>query len=368
LPCDVYMTQRFIIALVCSAVLLGPPVGAAAGADGAMADSAYTDLVVLPIVFYTPETGVAFGAAGAYFFRPHPESRTSSLSGIGFYSQRGNLLLGITPELYSRDGSHRMLLGVSYQDFPQSFWGIGGDTTGEMEEEYTSRAVMFNCLFQHRFLRGARAGLRYKFRYERLTDVEEGGMLSEGILPGADEHIVSGLGVVATWDKRDNIFFSKKGAFVEALAVYHGDLLGSDYAYGEVSLDARLYAPLYGDHSLALRGLTASASGDVPFQELPRLGGAFLLRGYDEGRFRDKVLVAFQAEYRSAYWGRVGIAVFGSYADVAGRWGDLDPRSFKYAAGMGVRFRLNEENFNLRIDAAVGEDSDGFYFVAGEAF
>ena len=31
-------------------------------------------------------------------------------------------------------------------------------------------------------------------------------------------------------------------------------------------------------NSLALRGLTASASGDVPFQELPRLGGAFLWR------------------------------------------------------------------------------------------
>ena len=341
---------------------------AAASAGSAGADSAYTDLAVLPIVFYTPETGVAMGAAGAYFFKPHPESRPSSISAIMFYSQRGNLMVGLSPELYSRDGSRRIMIGVSYEEFPQSYWGIGDDTTNEMEEEYTSRSVGFEALVQRRFFRGVRLGLRYRFRYERLTDVEEDGMLSTGDVPGTEEHVVSGLGIVSTWDKRDNIYFSRKGTFVEILGMYSGGFLGSDYEYSRFSFDTRWFTPLIGEHTLALRALATAIAGEVPFQDLPRLGGAYLMRGYDDGRFRDEARVVFQAEYRSAYWRGFCVALFGSYGDVAHRLGDLDLGAFKHAAGIGVRYRLNEENFNLRIDFGWGENSSGFYFIAGDAF
>lgn len=343
-------------------------VEAEASADSSKADSTYTDLAAFPIAFYTPETGFGMGAAGAYFFKPHPESRPSSIGAIAFYSTRGNLSVGIAPELYSRDGSRRITAALSYENFPQSFWGIGNDTEKEMEEEYTSRAVNFDFSFQRRFYRGMRVGLRYNFRYERVTEVEEDGLLVTGEVPGTEEHKVSGLGIVTTWDNRDNIIFTRKGTFVEFLGMYYGDILGSDYEYSRVSFDARLFTPIAGEHSVALRGLATNVAGEAPFQDLPVLGGAFLMRGYDVGRFRDKSRMIFQAEYRSAYWWRFSAAVFGSYGGVAHRLSDLDFGSFRYAAGAGMRFRLNDENFNLRIDAGVGENSSGFYIVAGEAF
>jgi hypothetical protein len=366
------------IGIVCAAAVLAlagaaaaeedSQAGAPAGPDTARADSAYTDLAAFPIVFYTPETGLGFGAAGAYFIRPQGATRPSSISGIAFYSTRGNLQIGIAPELYSRDASRRITGGLSYQDFPQYFYGIGNDTEKEMQEEYTSRAAILNFVYQRRFYRGMRTGLRYHFRYERVTEVEEDGMLSTGEVPGTEEHKVSGLGILTTWDNRDNIVFTRKGTFVELLGIYYGDIFGSDYEYSRISFDVRLFTPVIGEHSVALRGLTTVVSGEAPFQDLATLGGAFLMRGYDDGRFRDKSRLVFQGEYRSAYWWRLAVTVFGSYGGVAHRASDLDFGSFRYAAGLGLRVRLNDENFNLRVDVGVGEDSDGFYIVAGEAF
>ena len=356
------------VAAGCVAVLFGNTAVAEPETGDVQADSAYTDLALLPIAFYTPETGMALGAAGAYFFKPHPESRPSSVSAIMFYSQRGNLLIGVEPELYARDGSRRILFGLSYENFPQSFWGVGGDTDSEMEEDYTSRAVYFSFLAQKRFYPGMRVGMRYRFRYERMTDVEEDRGLSAGDLPGTDEHIISGLGIVPTWDSRDNIYFARSGTFVELLAMYYADILGSDYEFTRLSLDVKWFTRLVGEHSLALRAVTTAAAGDVPFQDLPRLGGAYLMRGYNEGRYRDEARLIFQAEYRSAYWWRLGMVVFGSYGDVAPGLGDLDVGSFKYSAGFGLRFRLNEEDYNVRFDFGFAEGSSGFYFMAGEAF
>ena len=39
-----------------------------------------------------------------------------------------------------------------------------------------------------------------------------------------------------------------------------------------------------------------------------------------------------------------------------------------FAGGPGIRFLLNEEGLNFRIDYGYGRDGGSFYFTLGEAF
>ena len=101
---------------------------------------------------------------------------------------------------------------------------------------------------------------------------------------------------------------------------------------------------------------------------LSPLGGDSLMRGYYAGRFRDKVLLAGQAEYRLPLWWRFGLVGFVGAGGVADRVGILSTSAFKLTYGFGLRFRLNREGENLRIDFGYGKGTSGLYFTAGEAF
>jgi outer membrane protein assembly factor BamA len=237
-----------------------------------------------------------------------------------------------------------------------------------MEETYTPRTAQVSLLAQRRFHSDLRLGGTYDFWYEDVSETEDGGIIDSGEVQGSEGGISSGLGIRATWDTRDNIYYTKHGAFFDVGAVYHGGILGSDYDYSLFIFDFRYFLPLFGANSLGLRARLRASAGDTPFQAMPRIGGSNLLRGYPEGRYRDMTSSSLQAEFRSGYLWRLGFAVFGSLGNVAGRLGDLPDAPIRYTLGCGMRVRLNNENFNLRIDVGFGENTSGFYLVAGEAF
>ena len=363
--------SRIILAAAALALALFAGPGTALSRE-APADSLeqedLTQLTGFPIVFYTPDTGFAAGAAGAYFFKQEAEQRPNTISGIFFFTTRSQIVFGLASEVYSPDGSGRVGGSLGFQKFPTSFWGIGNSTTDDMEETYTPRTAQAGLLVQRRFHSYLMFGGTYSFWYEDVADVEEGGLLDSGEIPGSEGGISSGLGFVATWDTRDNIYYTKRGAYLDVSAVYHGSFLGSDYEYSLFGCDFRYFIPLYRANALGLRARLKASAGDTPFQAMPRLGGAFLLRGYPEGRYRDMASASLQAEFRSDYWWRLGFAVFGSLGQVAGRVSSLPDAPVRYTAGFGVRLRLNDENFNLRIDIGAGDNTSGFYMVAGDAF
>lgn len=344
----------------------------AAQAEEVPADSAeaksFNQLSGFPIAFYTPETGFGAGAAGIYTFKDQVHQRPSSVSGILFFTAKSQMVFGIASEVYSPDGSRRLQGDLGFQKFPTEFWGIGNETTDEMEETYTPRTVAVGVLAQKRYYSYLMLGGTYDFWYEDVTEVEDGGLLDSGEIPGSEGGISSGLGFLVRWDTRDNIYFTKRGALLDVGAVYHGSFLGSDYEYSLFTFDLRYFLPVYGANSLGLRGRLKASAGDTPFQAMPGIGGANILRGYPERRYRDMTSSALQIEFRSGYLWRVGFAAFGGLGRVADSVGSLSDAPTRYTFGCGTRVRLNDENFNLRIDLGFGENTDGFYIIAGEAF
>lgn len=87
------------------------------------------------------------------------------------------------------------------------------------------------------------------------------------------------------------------------------------------------------------------------------------------GRYRDRALLAVQAEYRWRFFRRWGLVVFGGTGGVAYGFADFRSNELLPAGGAGLRFQASQKyDVNVRVDYAIGEDSDGVYFSIGEAF
>ena len=93
------------------------------------------------------------------------------------------------------------------------------------------------------------------------------------------------------------------------------------------------------------------------------------MRGYFDARFRDKVSVVTQFEYRFPIYWRFGGVVFGAAGQVAPRLSELSFDDLKYAGGLGIRFAVTEDpKVNIRIDFAFSPEGFMFYINALEAF
>jgi outer membrane protein assembly factor BamA len=100
------------------------------------------------------------------------------------------------------------------------------------------------------------------------------------------------------------------------------------------------------------------------------LGSDSDMRGYYRGRYRDRQYVAFQTEYRSPVFWRIGGTAFGGAGDVVPQLQAFRLQELKPSYGLGLRFLIDrQENINLRFDYAIGKDgANGFYVSFGEAF
>ena len=203
-----------------------------------------------------------------------------------------------------------------------------------------------------------------------MEKVEPTGALAPGTITGSSGGTRAGAVGVGSWDTRDNLYFPRRGAFVSVTGVVGAEPLGSDFSFRRVRFDARTYVGRGRLGAIALQGVVEVASGDVPFDALPMVGGQSLLRGNPEGRYRDRAIGAVQAEYRTGpiVARRVGFAVFGGVGDVAPSLGELAGGAIP-SAGFGVRWMLDpRERVNLRFDIAAGKNGVGPYIGFGEAF
>lgn len=92
------------------------------------------------------------------------------------------------------------------------------------------------------------------------------------------------------------------------------------------------------------------------------------MRGYESGRYRDKMMYALQSEYRwqvNDSWILTGFAGFGEVAEDVSDFGN----NFLPAAGLGMRYVISKKHrVGLSVDIAVGDNGTEFYFGVGEAF
>ncbi|MBN1197317.1 MAG: BamA/TamA family outer membrane protein [Candidatus Aminicenantes bacterium] len=335
-------------------------------------ESAARRLIYSPIAFYSPETNLAYGAAGSLVFRISPgqgRNRPSSIGAVFIHTQRNQLQLAMTNDVYLNKAGLRILVKTAYLDYPDKFFGIGPQTRIDDEEIFTSRQFEFSLDVEKEVFAHFSMGARVQWDSWDLTEVVVGGQLENNNIPGIGSGQVAGMGLSASWDTRDRFYSPTRGSWLRLQADIFERVLGGDFAFSRFSLDARRYLRLFSNHVLALNGKVEMQAGDVPFQYLARFGGMYSMRGYFDGRFRDRDLVMAQMEYRMPLSRRWGVVAFGSAGTVAHRLNQLDLARPLLAGGVGLRFVFDKkEHIVLRMDLGFGKDSSGIYFSIYEAF
>jgi len=337
-------------------------------------DAYKSTLSAYPFVFYTPETEFAFGGGGIFAFYTARDSilNPSNITASGYYSTNGSYSLSLKSNFFFFQNRSSGVLNLSFDNIIDRFFGIGSNTPEIDNAQYTLgyRGGTLEYQIPPGIAITDRSGFILEYGDYKILDPEQNPyLLNDTTLVGREGGIVSGLGVVWVWDNRDQVFFPNKGGLTEVRFVVYTQDLGSDYTFTWLQANARKYWSFAKDQVLAVQMYLEAVGGTPPFFKLPALGGANIMRGYFEGRYRDRDYVALQAEYRQYFWRRFGFVAFAGFGDVAGDLTSLSLYRLKPTYGVGLRFLFNEkEKINLRCDIGFGKDTNGIYFGIEEAF
>ena len=300
-------------------------------------------IFVLPLLYYTPDTRWAAGAAGVYYFKFKPKSsfeektRMSYVQFLTDYTQNNQLDLWASWNVFARSENYLFKGDIRFRDFPDRFYGIGNNTLKSQEEKYSYNLFQLKSLQLKKIKPGLFLGIDYELEYEYGFSYKPGGLLENGTITG----------------------------YAGAL----GSALGSTFGFVNLNAVYQHYWQFKRKHIIAWQSKARFTFGDVPFLDLSTLGNDDILRGYPKNRFRDNHFIGSQVEYRFPLFWRFGGVAFAGAADVFGQSSTLQFNQLKYSIGGGLRFVVNPaERLNVRLDYGYGREGGYFYFMVSEAF
>lgn len=332
-------------------------------------------MFVLPLLYYTPDTRWAAGAAGVYYFKipsrdsNEIETRVSNMQFLSDYTQNKQLDVWGQWNIFTHNENYLFKGEIRYRNFPDRFYGIGNQSLKANEEKYAYNLFSFKTLALKRLRRAVFAGVDYHFEKEYNFSYTEGGALETGTITGYNGGIQSAIGLVGIYDSRDNIISSYKGALLEVSSYFYHQGLGSTFNFMYLNVLYQKFWQLKRRHILALQARGRFGFGHVPFLDLSNAGNDDLLRGYPKNRFRDVHFAGSQLEYRFPLFWRLGMVVFAGAGEVFSGPEDVGFNRLKYSYGGGLRFAVNPaERLNIRLDYGHGKEGGYFYFIVAESF
>jgi len=328
--------------------------------------------VLFPVVFYSSDTSVGFGASAVIFkdyYKDKFINKADSIAFVLFYTLRNQLLNANVGNVYWDNANWHWGSKLLFSKYPTDFYGIGNHTKLSNEEVFEPFSFDFENDFNYRLWRALYGGVTLIQGYYKLLDKKKDGLADKYFQSSRKEGFVSGFGLKLNYDSRDDSFFPTKGIKGELSFQYFPTWLGSQYRFSKFELDVRGYIPLVFDSVLAIQALFVAVEGAAPLSYLPALGSKDLLRGYAGGRFRDNIYIAGQMELRIPIWWRFGAVLFFGVGKVQNEMMEFFFKDLKYAGGFGIRFQLNDKKkINFRFDMGFTPEGFNFYFNLLEAF
>lgn len=332
-----------------------------------------SEFVIAPFPISNPVLGSGLVVVGGYLFplsKNDSVSPTSMIGGGAFYTSNGSWLWGVGSKFYFKQDRFRFTWAYGKAQLHYDLYGIGnaaGDLGAAVPIKQGGKALMLEALVRVRgklFL-----GPRYQWR--SLDAQVRGGSLSPGVNidPIELKSTTSAMGFHLQHDVRDNQFYPTAGSLADFVGDFFQGTFGGDFAYQSYTFAFNKYSGLSPRQVLAFRVFGCATAGHVPFYDLCLLGMHNDIRGYKAGRYRDRLMLTTQAEYRLELPKRFGLVGFFGIGEVAPEIGAFRSQNLKPGGGAGVRFTLAKKNHvNLRVDYAAGLQGSGVYLGVTEAF
>lgn len=336
------------------------------------------NFIALPGLGYAQETGFEFGASALYSFYAdtvNTETRVSNLYASASYTTKGQSKIGIRADYWLSKNRYHLTAAMGYSNFPFSFYGIGNQTSAIDKDLLIQKRLYLNLGAEKLLAKHLYAALNldlenYHFR-DKLSD---GIFASNGTIEGKNggTTLLYGPGVI--YDARDANTYTTQGIYINLNGGLASSLSNTGYHGSYYQVDARQFNKLNEKLVLAFNLQYRTITGEqVPFYLLQKFGNDEMMRGYYNGRYRDKGLAAIQSELRFRLSDRIAFVGFGGTGTVFN--GALKLQELKPNYGGGLRYFFDvEKGLGVRLDYGIGEKrpnekrQTGFYISLSEAF
>lgn len=325
---------------------------------------------VYPTFGSSPETGVEIGASimKLYFAKNDTLNRLSELNAFAFVTIKGQYGLRLENAIYG-DKDKWFFLGESkIQQFPMSYYGIGPTTSGKNPALVDAFQITMKQRVLRKIVNNIFAGPGVDYQLLSGVDFIQPKQGNEFPLPlGSDGMQSLGVGAQLVFDNRHNVMNVRNGFFGEI-----GYYRYYPQAFGSLLTEIRSFHPIGKSNVLAWQVKGQFMNGDVPFHQLALLGGDKIMRGYYQGRYRDKNLLATQVEYRMlpfSFSKRIGAVAFAGAGVVSPTAREFQIRNTQATAGVGLRYLLfPKKDIFIRFDVGFTREGFNLYIYNGEAF
>lgn len=325
------------------------------------------DISVIGGPSYSASTSLELAALVSGLYRTSRDTLTSR-SDISLYAQgsvTGFYTFGIQGNHYLPKDKFKIIYDAYFCHFPLSFWGIGYEmeSNDDNESDYTLLESALDMQFLWRLSHHTYLGPSANFNYQKATKIER-----PQLWDGQDPRVFCyGFGLSFNFDTRDLPTNASRGFYVGVRQQFFPRFMGNHYAFSMTDVEASAYHRFWSSGIMAFRIHGAAAYGNPSWGMLPTLDAGNSIRGYYEGRYRDKNVLDAVVELRQHVWRRNGIVLWGGVGSVFSRFNQVKWDTLLPSYGIGYRWEF-KDRVNVRVDLGFGKHSSSINFGINEAF
>lgn len=318
---------------------------------------------------YSTDTKLGLGLVAAGLYRTNPNDTIlppSNVSLFGDVSTVGFYMLGIRGTHIFPQDKYRADYTVYFYSFPCDYWGMGYDMGNDDSNKSEMKRWQARIKGSFLFHLGSNfyIGPMVSYDYVIGKNVERPELLN-----GMDRHTWNlCAGFSAVYDSRDVLTYPHQGLYINLTQCFRPRFMGNDYAFSTTELQVDAYQKVWKGAILAEDFRTMLNFGNPSWGMMALLGNSNSMRGYYEGRYRDKHKMEAQVELRQHIWKRNSLTVWVGAGTVFSKFSNIRSRHILPNYGLGYRWEF-KKNVNVRLDYGFGKaGQSGFLFSINEAF
>ncbi|MDE5568201.1 MAG: BamA/TamA family outer membrane protein [Muribaculaceae bacterium] len=317
---------------------------------------------------YSSDTKFGIGAVAAGVYRADRSDTITQPSNISIYFDATTSLffkLGVRGTHFFPGDRRRWSYDVNFASVNTKFWGIGYENcvNNDNESKYKYLTSRVETEFVWLTLPELYIGPKIAFDYVNGRDFSKPELLN-----GEDHRTFNlGAGFTVQYDTRDNMTATTHGIYLKLEQLFNPRFLANKYAFSQTELTASGFHPLWRGAILAANLHARFTYGNTPWGLLSTLGGSYTMRGYFEGRYRDKSEIDICLELRQHIWRRNGAVIWVGGGTIFPEFSAI--RLSRLLPNYGIGYRWEFKRFiNVRLDLGFGKGQTGFIFSINEAF
>lgn len=338
-----------------------------AGSTNTVSDKKFDYTVVAgPSYSNSASLTIAGGAMGQYSWdRSDSTLQRSMISVTGQVSIKGMVSANVVGTNFMKHDRFRWNYHLKWQLMPIHYWGIGyGAGRVDDYEKISRNRIVFNPEAYVRVAGPLFLGASMNLNLTNVSDLHD----VSRIQYQSKRVFAVGIGPSLQVDTRDYAANASKGVFLRVNTQFYPKF-ANKMPFNSYDITLSGYQKLWKGSVLCGEFHGWFNQGDVvPWSMMAQVAdNGDRMRGYYEGRYRDRNLMEVQLELRQHIWWRLGIAVFGGAANVFDYFDDINWRHTLPNYGLGIRYEFKRKT-NVRLDLGFTKNKPGVVFSINEAF